>query len=205
MQTKECSKCGEVKGLDEFYKRKRGYLGRYAECIVCRNNRMKAYQQENRERARLACKKYATKNKDKLAEYRCRRREANPTIRLQENIRCRINAYFKGKKTKGTAEILGCTNIELYLRLGPRPENAHLDHIVPQGLAQTDEEVYLLNHWSNFQWLKDSENTSKGNRYTRHHKYQHVLRNHPEPDKIRGIVNRAQQEDFQIIKEPATA
>jgi len=201
MQTKQCTKCGEVKGLDEFYKRKRGYLGRYAECIVCRNNRMKAYQQENRGRARLAWKKYAAKNKDKLAEYRRCRRKANPTIRLQENLRSSINTYLKGQKTKCTAEILGCSYEQFYLNLGAPPEDAHLDHIIPQSLANNKEEIYLLNHWSNFQWLPASENISKGNRHTSQHKYEQVLKNHPEPNKIRAIVNRSKNEGFQVLSE----
>lgn len=35
MESKKCTKCGEVKPLDEFYKQKRGGFGRMGRCISC--------------------------------------------------------------------------------------------------------------------------------------------------------------------------
>jgi len=151
---------------------------------------------------RIHDRKRRKKSTHKLSEYRRYIRKTNPdVIKLQENLRSSIYRCFKSKKTNRTEEILGCTNMELHLRLGPRPQYAHLDHIIPQSLAKTEEEVYLLNHWSNFQWLKDSENISKGNRYTKKHNYKYVLKHHPFPEKIRGIVNRAKNEGFQVLSE----
>ena len=37
----------------------------------------------------------------------------------------------------------------------------HLDHIVPISKAKTEEDIYLLNHWSNFQPLCSVENNNK--------------------------------------------
>jgi hypothetical protein len=184
----------------------------------------KKYREENKERRKLYFKKYYEQNKERIKpkhkkyreenrdhrnqhgkKYQKKRYRNDPIYKLKRNVRSAIYRYLESSKSKRTAEILGCSYEQFYLNLGAPPEDAHLDHIIPQSLANTEEEIYILNHWSNFQWLSDYENMSKGNRYTRHHKYQHVLRNHPEPDKIRGIVNRAQQEDFQIIKEPTTA
>jgi len=231
MQTKQCTKCGEVKGLDEFSKDKGKKYGVSSQCKICKKQykkkyyeenkeyfkkyrqenkerikaKKKKYHEENRERINQQNKKWREENKERLNQY-FKKRYRNDTIyKLKQNVRCVIRIYLQDGKSKRTAEILGCSYEQFYLNLGPRPENAHLDHIIPQSLANTEEEIHLLNHWSNFQWLSDYENISKGNRYTRHHKYQHVLRNHPEPDKIRAIVIRAKQEDFQIIKEPDTA
>ena len=36
----------------------------------------------------------------------------------------------------------------------------HLDHIIPVNYAKTEEEVYLINHWSNFQPLCGKYNTT---------------------------------------------
>jgi len=229
MQTKQCTNCGEVKGLNEFDKDKTKKYGVRSHCKIC----AKQYRQENKERHKQYMKKWHEENRERIKQYNKKRYEENreyykqynkkryeenreyykqywkkrynndPIYKLRVDITRSINKYIQNGKSKRTSEILGCGYEQFYLNLGPRPDNAHLDHIVPQGLAQTDEEVYLLNHWSNFQWLSDYENISKGHRYTRHHKYQHVLRNHPEPDKIRAIVNRAKNEGFQLIKELA--
>ena len=39
-----------------------------------------------------------------------------------------------------------------------------LDHIIPISSATTEEEVYKLNHYTNFQPLWMSENRKKGNK-----------------------------------------
>jgi len=261
MQTKQCTKCGEVKVLNEFNKDKSCKYGVRSQCKICRkqyrqeNNehekqrlkkwreenkeRIRQYREQNKEHRKQHDEKYREKNRDRIKQqkkkwyehnkerikqqnkkwreenkerikakhkkYQKKRYRNDPIYKLKQNVGGAIRRYLENGKSKRTAEILGCSYEQFYLNLGAPPEDAHLDHIIPQSLANTEEEIYLLNHWSNFQWLSDYENMSKGHRYTRHHKYQHVLRNHPEPDKIRAIVIRAKQEDFQIIKEPDTA
>ena len=41
----------------------------------------------------------------------------------------------------------------------------HIDHIKPISLAKTEEEVYLLNHYTNLQPLWAEENIKKSNKY----------------------------------------
>ncbi len=41
----------------------------------------------------------------------------------------------------------------------------HLDHIIPISYAKSKEEVYILNHYTNFQPLWAIDNLSKGNKY----------------------------------------
>jgi hypothetical protein len=41
----------------------------------------------------------------------------------------------------------------------------HLDHITPISWAKTEDEIYKLNHYSNFQPLWKEDNLSKGNKY----------------------------------------
>ena len=45
---------------------------------------------------------------------------------------------------------------------GEYGEKWQLDHIIPSCNAKTEEEVYLLNHWSNFQPLCSKLNNEKG-------------------------------------------
>ena len=42
----------------------------------------------------------------------------------------------------------------------------HLDHKTPISWAKTEEEIYELNHYTNFQPLWEFDNLSKGNRWS---------------------------------------
>ena len=41
-------------------------------------------------------------------------------------------------------------------------DNIHLDHIKPLATAKTEEDVILLNHYTNFQPLLAKDNLNKG-------------------------------------------
>ena len=66
----------------------------------------------------------------------------------------------------------------------------HLDHVVPISLAETENELLLLSHYSNYQLLSADENLTKGNRYVNPVNLARVLEHHPNPDKIREIHAR---------------
>ncbi len=68
-------------------------------------------------------------------------------------------------KTSRTFEILGCTWEDFKVHLENNDygftiyqKGLDLDHIIPISSAKTKEEVYLLNHWSNFQLLPSEYN-----------------------------------------------
>lgn len=63
--TKQCTKCGEVKELDAFYAHKQGKQGRHSSCKDCNLK----YRQENRARLIEKKRKYYQENKDKSAAY----------------------------------------------------------------------------------------------------------------------------------------
>jgi len=174
-------------------------------------DRKKKYYRENKERYRKYNKKHRQENteyhkkwrqenREKLREYHKNRCNTDPLYKLRKNVRKSIHRYLKNGKSKRTSEILKCSFEQLLLNLGHPPEDAHLDHIVPQGLAINEEEVYALNHWSNFQWLPAQENMSKSSNFTYEENLNHVLKNHPEPAKIRAIIRRAQKDGYQIVK-----
>ena len=83
METKKCSKCGEVKELGDFYKKADSPDGFRSDCKVCvcekarkwreENKERKAetnrrWYQENKERRKLYYKKYYQENKEKKYE-----------------------------------------------------------------------------------------------------------------------------------------
>ena len=68
---KKCSKCGEVKSLDEFCNNKRNKSGKASQCKSCR----KDYNKENRDRMVEYNKGYALKRKKAVSEQRLKNRK----------------------------------------------------------------------------------------------------------------------------------
>lgn len=132
-------------------------------------------------------KNYVENNKEYVAErrrgYEKNIKNTNSLLHLTRNIRSLIKTTFvRGiikdiKKAKKTTLLLGCdfeefkTHIESqfeswmnWSNYGNTCETLEyncswdLDHIIPITSAKTEEEIYLLNHWSNFQPLCSYKN-----------------------------------------------
>ncbi len=108
------------------------------------------------------------------------RNNADSLFKFKNNIRCLISQSFKRKKNNywtkktKTENILGCKfeQFKIYIENkftnGMTWENQgewHLDHIKPLKLAKTEEEVIILNHYTNFQPLWAEDNLKKGSKY----------------------------------------
>lgn len=142
--------------------------------------------QKHKERYIKSAKLWAQSNKERVRENR-REKERNlkytdPIKYLKRNTSSLIRASFNREiikgchKAKKAVDILGCTVEEFKKHIESQFENWmnwenygncqtldykcswHLDHIIPVGLAKTEEELYLLNHWSNFQPLCSKKN-----------------------------------------------
>ena len=135
---------------EEYIKNREGYLRRSSE-----------YQLNNKEKIRDS-----NKLRGRNLKF------TNPLLNLKRNISTLIRMTFRGnyKKGKKCVDILGCSieefknHIESQFLNWMTWENKgnaceelmyncswDLDHIIPVSYAKTEEEVYLLNHWSNFQ------------------------------------------------------
>jgi hypothetical protein len=115
--------------------------------------------------------------KENKRKYVNNKLETDPFFKLKFNLRVLIrngiNRNFT-KKSKKTSDILGCTFEEFKIYLESKfDENMnwenqgtywHLDHIIPISSAQTEEEVYKLNHYTNFQPLYWLDNLKKSNK-----------------------------------------
>jgi hypothetical protein len=142
-----CSKCLNIKNMCEFGKDSSRNNGLTAWCKSCKN------------------------------EYRIKRRKIDHLFRLSTNIRSMISTCIKSNglvKKKSTEKIIGCSFLELRMYIedkfldGMSWENYgkwHMDHIVPISYAMCEDELYELNHYSNFQPLWSIDNLSKGNRF----------------------------------------
>lgn len=137
--------------------------------------RAKKYYFENIELIKDYKKDWRKNNKDKTRNRRKSRILNDVIFKMRLSVYANVLSYFKrhllGKKSRKTMDILGCSmeffkeHIESQFLNWMTWENYgnceineyncswHLDHIIPISQAKTEEEIYLLNHWSNFQPL----------------------------------------------------
>lgn len=145
-------------------------------------DKIKKYQFDNREHLNSKKKEYRDANKDYFnsikREYIKNKKINDPLYKLTCSIRSLITQSFKGqftKKSKRTIEILGCDfetfkeHIENQFTDDMSWDNYasywQLDHKTPISWSKCEEDVYKLNHYTNFQPLFWKENISKGNRW----------------------------------------
>ena len=180
MESKKCTKCGEVKQIECFSKCKPNKDGYQYRCKSC----IKQYREENKERIserskqwreenKEYFKQYREENKERLNEYRKQRKITDPLYKLSCNLRSRTSDAFKRKsyhKTSKTAEMLGVpyevafAHIERQFTKGMTWENQgewHIDHIIPLASAETESELIKLCHYTNLQPLWAKDNISK--------------------------------------------
>lgn len=158
-QWKERNK-DKVRKYAENHRRK--YPERQRKC-------QKDWQERNRDKCSEYTKKYRDNNHEKVSKenirYKMERRKRDPLYNFKCHIRNSISiAIRRGgySKTAKTTEIIGCSFEFFFQYLGLKPtEDAQLDHICPISQAKTEEEVILLQHYTNFQWLPASENIQK--------------------------------------------
>lgn len=134
------------------------------------------YYIENKNKIIEYSKGYKINNRDKIRKY-CNDRYKNDYLyNLSTNIRASIFDSFKTtlkgnfSKSKRTQEILGCTFEEFFIYLQNKFEpwmnwknkglyngefnyGWDLDHIIPISSVKTEEDIYKLNHYTNFQPL----------------------------------------------------
>jgi hypothetical protein len=128
-------------------------------------------------------KEYYQNNKGRVIEktgiWKKQKRKFDKLFELKLNISNTIRRSIQRrfKKSKVTKQILSCTIDEFKQHIESQFENWmswqnygnvcetlepncswDLDHIIPISYANTEEEVYTLNHWSNFQPLCSFKN-----------------------------------------------
>lgn len=125
---------------------------------------------KDREKYNEKARAYKKKNWERIKAVEKKRLEKDPLYKLKRKIHDAIKNSIerKGYSKKGrTAEILGCSYeffieyIEAQFVKGMTWDNVTIDHIKPKKTATTEEEVILLNHYTNLQPLFGSDNSSK--------------------------------------------
>jgi len=145
--------------------------------------RQKVYYLDNKAIIKEKSLLYKKNNSEKINETRRlwhkNKIESDPLYRIKCSIRNLINSAFERKftkKSKRTIEIIGCSYTEfkiyienkfiLNMNWNNHGDYWELDHITPLSWAKTDEEVYALNHYTNFQPLIKEINKIKSNYYS---------------------------------------
>jgi hypothetical protein len=135
MDNKKCTKCNQIKGLNDYYLKSNG--SHKTQCKQCENNLYKLrrltnpnikkeynqkYRKNNPNYSQLwrsdnpeykeYNKQYYIENKEYYKQY-CKkymmeRRKNDPLFKLSISIRNSIKRYIKGQKSKLTETILGC-------------------------------------------------------------------------------------------------
>lgn len=154
-----------------------------------RNKNFAKYREKNREKIRERNRKFYREHKDVVDKWNKKFREIHPNystkyykhrldtdqiFKLKQQIRHNIYGAFKRKgkmKSSATEKIVGCSLQQLYDHLVStweknygKPWNGepcHIDHILPLALADTEEDVVELCHYTNLQLLTPEDNNRK--------------------------------------------
>jgi DNA repair exonuclease SbcCD ATPase subunit len=86
-KSRVCTKCGEEKLLEEFYKNKSGTYGRQSYCKLCN----KQYRQENKEKKAEYHKQYRQNNRERLLEQKKQDYQENRESILESQKQYRQN------------------------------------------------------------------------------------------------------------------
>lgn len=143
----------------------------------------KQWRKDNEEKLKIIGKKYYKDNKEKIVtnmvKYKKKKYKDDDLYRLRNNISSLIRSSFKlrgWKKNSKAQTILGCDFDTLLthltqtfenrygINIEDAPEKLHIDHIIPSSSAKTIEDIIQLNHYTNLQYLTQSDNLSKSDK-----------------------------------------
>ena len=186
--TKICNTCNEEKPIEEFIKQKR--MCKICKSIYLKNyyneNKKSASLLNkkryinNMERIKEQTKMYSKNNRDKInkrsRKYISYLRKNDPLYAMKTSISSSIRRALRllniPKRFK-TAEIIGCSFLELKIHIEnnfisdmswSNRDKWHIDHIIPISFAINEEEVILLNHYSNLRPMWSLDNIVKSNK-----------------------------------------
>lgn len=177
---------------ERIKERKNKYYKDNKERII---DKSKEYRKDNKEKISVSKKEYFQTNKEQKIKYSNQyvksRRKTDNLFRLKMSTRRAAYRYLKGSKSKKTREIIGIDFKGFQDYLGVEYiEGMHLDHIIPLSWASNDEEVYILNHYSNFQIITAEDNLAKSDTYCKSENLKKVLDNHNNLTKLNKIIER---------------
>jgi hypothetical protein len=139
---KACTKCGETKSLEDFYRRKNNGDGLSTWCRGCRKAYLAAHYQANRERFRVKNAEYRQRHYDRIVDqqagYRAANRQRLREAQLQRhhgdperykaiNRRSRLKVQY-GLTEEAYAELLAAQGSACAICGAPSEKRLAIDH-----------------------------------------------------------------------------
>ena len=174
-QIKAYQKQYSIDNAEIIKKKRKQYFETNKEEILAKQ---KEFYQENKELIAERHRVYNKTHRHVINKRKKERKETDELFRLKETCRRFVLKSFQRKgytKKSRSYEILGCdyeTFIQHLLKTYELNygeewngiETVHIDHIIPLAIAQTEEEVIRLSHYTNLQLLKAKDNLEKGDK-----------------------------------------
>lgn len=174
----ECKVCDKERSLDYYYNNKELVKLKTKEYIKSEKYKLtrEKYLKENREEINRVKKLYKLNNREKVLQDKreyYQRKKNDPIFALTKRLRQGIYRSIRGVKLRSSLDILGCTEEKFKIHIEnqftddmswDRLNEIHIDHIIPISSAETLEDVYRLNHYTNLQPLWARDNIQKYNK-----------------------------------------
>ena len=109
MTDKKCSKCGEIKPLDEFHRRNSSKDRLRCHCKLCQQAANKAWREANKERTCATEKAWREANPDRVKAKHARKKKRWPEKVAARNAV--IHAVVAGKLIRQSCEICGSSEV----------------------------------------------------------------------------------------------
>ena len=169
--TKSCIKCFENQPITNFKTHKKYADGHYNICNSCWKPR-----EWNKEKQKIAEKKYCDKNKEKL-QAKWKRTGQKENVRIKQRLSARIKSAFQysgKKKINKTYDYIGCSYsflrkwFEFQFTNGMSWQNMgqwHIDHVHPCASFnfENKNDINSCFNWKNLRPCWATENIVKGN------------------------------------------
>ena len=173
-----CKECDKMRSLKYYYSNKELVELKRKEYIQTEKYKIRRqnYLKENREEINRVRKLYKLNNREKVLQEKrdyYQRKKNDPIFALTKRLRQGIYRSIRGVKLRSSLDILGCTEEKFKIHIEnqftegmswDKLGDIHIDHIIPISSANTIEDVYRLNHYTNLQPLWAKDNLSKGNK-----------------------------------------
>ena len=172
----KCSKCGEIKPKEDFFKESKNAHGYSYACKECKKKQKKEYMQTDAYKERISAYNKEYRKKESFKEYvkgYYRRKFDNDEIyKVKLLIRNRISKAVRRNSKRGKSlELLGCSveflkrHLEKQFLPGMTWDNYgsewEIDHIVPCSLFDMSDKwhQFVCFNWRNLQplWTKDNQ------------------------------------------------
>ena len=167
-----CKECDKMRSLKYYYSNKELVELKRKEYIQTEKYKIRrqGYLKENREEINRVKKLYKLNNRENILQKKkdyYQRKKNDPIFALTKRLRQGIYRSIRGVKLRSSLDILGCTEEKFKIHIEnqftddmswDRLNEIHIDHIIPISSAETLEDVYRLNHYTNLQplWARDN-------------------------------------------------